>query len=237
MSRFRLQAEARSVPERLFDHHALPRPVFLFRQPRGAKLVDDRSKKRGADRQIKENVAVSSLLLVHAGEKFAQILVELRLHEIAGEVVEALDEPVPGGLIDAAGGELVDFLGGALAVDLGGEILARDSDDGEVFRKQVALGEIVERRDQLSLGEVAARAEDHDGARTAGFAQGFLVQLCRIIQRHASSSGLRTIDKTCVSAKNLKPSLAFRSEFGGAISEGTASYAPTKTVNQSATAG
>jgi len=47
-----------------------------------------------------------------------------------------------------------------------------DADQREILRQHVGVCEVVERRHHQALGEVAAGAEDHHGARIGGLSAG-----------------------------------------------------------------
>src|SRR4051812_13800673 len=78
-------------------------------------------------------------------------------------VPHVLAELVAGVLLDG----LLHVLAEALVVLLG----AGDADDGEPRRQEPPQHERVQRRHQLLVGQVAGRAEDHEGARIRGAPQ------------------------------------------------------------------
>ena len=48
------------------------------------------------------------------------------------------------------------------------QLVAREAHQRELLGQQIVLGEIVERRDEFALGQIARRAKDHHHARIAG---------------------------------------------------------------------
>src|SRR6185295_12764145 len=74
---------------------------------------------------------------------------------------------------------------------------AADADDRELLRQEAGDREVVERRDQLALREVAGSAEDHQDARRRGLAvrgRRFVLSRRLAIHRPASRGGRRTSD-------------------------------------------
>ena len=63
---------------------------------------------------------------------------------------------------------LLDALAHVGAEFLVGHVAASCADDGEAFRQVAFRGERVQSRDELALGEVAARSEDDDAERNRG---------------------------------------------------------------------
>ena len=63
---------------------------------------------------------------------------------------------------------------------LGRQGVARQADDGELAGEQLARCQVVERRDQLALGQVAGRAEDDHDARVGGLPLTGCVALTRL---------------------------------------------------------
>src|SRR5262249_26785447 len=87
-----------------------------------------------------------------------------RLVEVGLAVVDALAQPAPVLLRHLVGRELLDVVVELLAIAVVVHRGAREADDRELLRQQPLALEVVERRDELALGQVAAGAEDHDRA-------------------------------------------------------------------------
>ena len=86
--------------------------------------------------------------------------------------------------IHRPGRELAQSLHQAVAQPVAGETFAGDADQAELFRQQVARGEVIERRNDQAMGEIAGHAEDDERAGIGPFP-------CYLTDRHEYSS-LRT---------------------------------------------
>src|SRR5689334_22510848 len=73
-----------------------------------------------------------------------------------------------------------------LAKLIGTPLVFRHADDGELAREQPGAQQVVDRRQQLALSEIAGRAENHHYARTGGLCMRN-VCLHRSGSRHMSS--------------------------------------------------
>jgi hypothetical protein len=158
------------VPERLLDYQTAPLLVILLRKSRVAKLLGDEREERRAGREIKQAVPAGPFLLLGLAELFCKSRIKLRVLEIPGNLEKSLDEPVPALLIHTARGVFLDVFSGMSAKFVGGELLDGNADDHEFLGEQIPLGEIIDRGNQFPLGQIAARAEDHHGARRGRFA-------------------------------------------------------------------
>jgi hypothetical protein len=168
----------KTVPKRLLDHDAAPisRPVFgiaLARQTDGAEAVDHRPKEAVGNREIENRIALCAVAAFGCLQRVVKVAVETGVGEIALQIVHSLREAVPSLLVDMTAIELgcladrhlqeiIEAASPAFRAFLG----AGDTDHHEPVRKETGSGEIVERRDQETLGQITARAENHHGART-----------------------------------------------------------------------
>ena len=92
--------------------------------------------------------------------------------EVAGPVVQTVGHEGPGRLLDSVGMELglgilrepPHGLGEVAAPAVVGVLVVIDTDNSDVVGKVPRTGEVIERRHQQPLGQVAARAEDHERA-------------------------------------------------------------------------
>ena len=149
------------VAERLLDdqpHPALLRPPLADLGHRGR----ERLRRHG---EVVEAVAAGAALGVELLEHLPDAILALLVVELGADVAHPRGEPVPDVLPERIARELLHRL-----LHRGGELLrrlrrARDADDRELLRQQLAVGERVERGDQLALRQVARGTEDHDGAR------------------------------------------------------------------------
>ena len=80
-----------------------------------------------------------------------------------GRLSKALDEPLEHLLIRLAAGELVDRVARHVAVVLVRDVGTRDRDEVEALGQRPLVGEVVDRRQQLALREIAGAAEYHQG--------------------------------------------------------------------------
>ncbi len=163
---FLVQAARRFVvaPKRFFDDHAPP-AMFFGNQICRPQLLDDGGEKVGSRSQVIKIVAARAVLLVDVSQNAAQLFINLRIVEIARDVVNPAREPMPQVRIDLGGGKIADLLADHVAKLLAVHLIASHAHQRKFLRKQIILGEIVERRDQLALGQVARSAEYHHHAR------------------------------------------------------------------------
>jgi len=160
-----------AAAERLFDHHAAPGPLLVrmraLGEPVRAEVFEGRLEHAGRNRQIEKSV----LLLVRGArldllEPLLDVPVGVVLREIAAGVERPLTEPLPDVVVD-----FVDLVGVRHrlahqgAIPFVGILIARHAQQGEVVRQELLLRQIVDRRDELALGEIAGPAEDHHRAR------------------------------------------------------------------------
>jgi len=148
------------VAERFFDDD--PRPSGLTAQAMLTDRLDDGLVCGRRRRKIEEPVRVRAEREVELVEGAAQVFV-------AGVVrrrdeVQVLREAAPDLLVQRLRAAVLrDRLVQLVAVLLVAQRLTRGTDDGERCRKEALQREVVERGDELSLGEVARAAEDDDG--------------------------------------------------------------------------
>ena len=101
----------------------------------------------------------------------AQPFVSSGIVEIALHIAHARGQPRPNILIEPAefelailADELLDLVGQSLAPCLDGLIGEVDADDPETVGQPAGGDQIVERRNDQALGQIARRAEYHHGA-------------------------------------------------------------------------
>src|ERR1700676_1237383 len=147
------------VVKGFFDDDAGPLAVFFFRHSCRAKLLDDGGEKARGDGEVEEIVAAATVVFVNDVDLNLEALVGVGIGEIAGDEIDALDEPVPHLEIDGIGGELRDFGGQRLAEGLRGEIASSHADDGEMLGQNLFLRKVEQGGGQLALGEVSGGHE------------------------------------------------------------------------------
>ncbi|MCY1426031.1 hypothetical protein D9M71_418390 [compost metagenome] len=102
-------------------------------------------------------------------------LVSGRVEEIASLVVQALGQPCPELFVQALGSTLATFVTlDHERMQARGEVLGTgrvvvDADDAQVAVQQTVAAEVVQRRHQQALDQVAIGAEQEQGARWCGW--------------------------------------------------------------------
>ncbi|OIQ68150.1 hypothetical protein GALL_502590 [mine drainage metagenome] len=164
------------MTERLFDHHTPPMfrllavlvPVFL-EQTGLADPGDHRLEEPVGDSQVEQAVSAGIGRLLQA---LLQRLVKPVVAEIALDVghapgqvppdivLDLVDPAFARRLTDEAFHHLVQAVAPLVRVQVG----QIDADQFECLRQQSGVRQIVQRRHQQSLGQVAARAENDHGA-------------------------------------------------------------------------
>jgi hypothetical protein len=148
------------VAERFFDDD--PRPSGLAAQAVLADRLDDGLVCGRRRREVEEPVRVRAEREVELVERAAQLFVAGLVRR--RDEVQVLGEAAPDLLVQWPGPAVLrDRLVQLLAVLIVGQRLPRGTDDGERRGKEALQREVVERRDELALGEVARAAEDDDG--------------------------------------------------------------------------
>ncbi len=119
-----------------------------------AQVFHDAGKELRCRGEIEEPVAVRPLLRVDAFQLRFEPRVACRVVEVERAVADVLCklvEPWIGGFRTAKLDDALTHVGSELIA----QRAARHADDGEFFGQQVGLEEVIERRQQLALGEVA----------------------------------------------------------------------------------
>jgi len=148
------------VAERFFDDD--PGPSALAAQAMLADRFDDGLVGGGRRREIEEPVRMRAKREVELVEGAAQLFVPGLVR--SRDEVQVLREAAPDLLVQRLRPAVLrDRLVQLVAVLLVGQRLPRGADDGERRRQETLQREVVERGNELSLGEVARAAEDDDG--------------------------------------------------------------------------
>ena len=138
----------------LLDDDAPPSAVVLGRQSDVAHTMDTRCEELRRGGQVVEIVAPGAVLAVDLPKQRLQVLKCRFVREVAVDVVQAPREPVPHIGIDRVGAELPDFLAAPVAELLVAHLGAGEPDERKLTRKQIVLGQVVERRNQLAFREI-----------------------------------------------------------------------------------
>ena len=163
--RVELQRRGQVGPEGLLHDDPLPAGAVL--ESGLVQLLAQQAEEAGRGGEVEEDVAADVVLAVQRGH------LGLELLERAGvvarpRVVEAADQLVPHRLVEGlAGVEALDVLAHPLAERLRRQRVHGGAQQREVVGQQAVAGEVVERRHQQPLGEVAGGAEDQEHARLA----------------------------------------------------------------------
>ncbi len=136
----------------------------LFRSS-GLEMFQDRFELFRADREIKQPVAARAAFLVDLVQPFGQTFETGLVGEIALMIKNRLREVLPDFIAHRLTRELFDRFFHFLAKIVIGLRATRETDDCDGRRQFAIGGEIVERRKQLAMSEIAGCAEDHDAAR------------------------------------------------------------------------
>ena len=157
--------------ERLLDDDAAELVVALLGEAGLAEPLHDRAEELGRRREIEDGVLMGSVL-----QKLVELVTKVDEHALVGyvaaQVMDSLAQPRQRDVLDlvAAGFSArgLDDLGHRLE-EVGAErllvgIAAVDAEDGEILVEQALVDEVVDRRHQEALGEIAGGAEDHEEA-------------------------------------------------------------------------
>ena len=161
------------VAERFLDNDALPMRAGLFAMEEFGvvEMFDDFGELAGRRGEIEEEI-VAELGVAESVEIGGKLFVGVAIGEITAGVMKIFGEVLPGAFVDGFGaGELVEGgaeFGAPLVV---GFLATRETDDAEGVWERFLDEEMVERGDEFAGSEVAAGAEDDDGARVYDFAR------------------------------------------------------------------
>ncbi len=134
-------------------------------QPGLAELTRDHREELRRGRQVEDAVQRVAGTLVELVQGPPQLGVDLLVIERSGDVADLVDQPLEHVRIRPAAGEALDRLLDPLAELFVRLLAARDPDQLEALGKRALVGEVVERRQQLPMREIAGRAEDHERRR------------------------------------------------------------------------
>ncbi len=157
--------------ERLLDDDAFPAGAVL--EAGAVQLLAEQAEEARRRGEVEEDVAAALVLGVEPGHLGLERLEGAEVVEAGRQVVEAADQVVPRRLVEGMTGvELLDVLAEPGAEGVGRERVHRRAQQREALAQQAVAGEVVERRHQQALGQVAGGAEDEHHARLAGGAGG-----------------------------------------------------------------
>ncbi len=159
------------MAEGLFDDDPAPLAVAFRREARGSKRSDRRAKEAIGDGEIEEPVACRAGRLVQSRQMLAEPAVGLRIVEITRQITHPVGKPLPRGLVEfvemefaVVGDELFHCVGEARAPLRRGHRGQVDADETKFVGQLVVICQVVERRHDQALCEVAGGAENHHRA-------------------------------------------------------------------------
>jgi hypothetical protein len=154
-----LQRLGKPRSERLLDHHPhLGLGVTV--EAVLAELPDDHREERGCGGQVEEPVERDAGFLVELLELLVEPLVDGVVVEGARHVADLLEQLLEHLRVGLAARVLLDRLARHRAVVVVRDVRARHSDQVEALRQRPLMGQVVDRRQQLAVGEVPRAAED-----------------------------------------------------------------------------
>ena len=158
--------------ERLLEHERAHRACGCATGPASPSLRGDEREDRRRRREVEDDVALRAALAIGLRQPALQLGVRLGIVEGAADVEDAARERLEDGVVDRLRARVrLERLAHLLAIALVAAVVAaRDADQRERGRQHVAQRQVVERRQQLAVREVARRAEDDERAR-AGHAR------------------------------------------------------------------
>jgi hypothetical protein len=149
-------ARARQVvPDRLLEHDPRVRS-----QARLADPPDDRRERRGRRGAIEQQPTLRAELGVERHESLAQYAEGVRVVEWRRDVGEPSRERLPAPLVQPVAGEPLDPGPGVFVETRVADVTPARTDDRAALRQQALVGQVVERRKQLTASQIAGRAED-----------------------------------------------------------------------------
>ena len=162
------------MAERLFNDHAAPLVFALVGHAGAVQLVDHLGEKLRRHGQVVGPVAGGAALVVAAFASGGEAVEGVVVVEVALDELEALGEALPHVLVELGARAFVDsFAHVRLEVGLG-PVAPPVADQREPARQKAAVGQIVDRRQQLLAGEVAGDPEDHHAGGPGDLGEAFV---------------------------------------------------------------
>ncbi len=147
--------------KRLLDDQAMTCAIGAAGQPGGGEVLRGLAEVLGRGRQVEEVILADLGALRQHLQLLRQAFVGLDIVQFSLEVVDARRQLLPDGVIDRLRvGELQQRLAQILAELVVGLGATGESDDREIIRQEVILGQVIEGRNDLAVGEIARGPED-----------------------------------------------------------------------------
>ncbi len=181
------------VAERLLDDHPHIRRLGAV-QPRVSQLPGDDAEELRRGGEVEEPAHGHVGIRVDLGQHLAERSECGRVVEGAGNEAGAVEQGVENPRIGLGAGELPHRVGDQVA-----HLLAlhreREPDQAEAVRKRSLVGEVVDRRQELAPGQVAADPEDHHRRRGDGGALEAGGERILVDRRHCEVAGTLIIQR------------------------------------------
>ena len=142
-----------------------PPALGVAGHPGALHLLQHRREHARRDRQVERRVALDAVAGAQVVERLAERVERLVVVERAGDELDVARQSPPDLLVPGRPGVLLGRLAGQALEVAVAPVAAREAEQHEVRRQQPAVGEVVDRRQQLLAGQVAGDPEDDEGAR------------------------------------------------------------------------
>src|SRR5665213_1898449 len=163
-----------AMAEWLLDHDAAPEPLLavralaLVRELCLTELLDNRSEETISDREIEDDVAFRAPRLCGIVKSAANPIVQFGFGQVAADIDHLLRQPCPRRLVDVVdvktgigvANKALQRIVKAVPPAFRGPLRPGDADQRKVLWQHPGQREVVERRHDQALGQVAGRAKD-----------------------------------------------------------------------------
>src|SRR5271166_323882 len=153
------------VAERLLDDDPAPSIVLRAGQPGLVQLFAHHRERLGRDRQVEGVVAADAALGVELLERLGQPPERVLVVELPAYEPQSIRQPLPDRLAKRGTAVPFDVIEYYLGESVVIPIAAGEAHQGEGRRQQAAVGQVVDGRHDLLMGQVAGDTEKHHGAR------------------------------------------------------------------------
>ncbi len=154
------------VAERLLDHDAPPATALgVVGHPGALHLLEHDREHRRRDREVERRVALDAVRLLHADQRLGQGVEGVVVVERAGHEPDAVGQPGPDVVPEAGAGAVLRGLAGQLGEVAVTPVAPGEADHREAGRQQAAVGQVVDRGDQLLASQVTGHPEHDQRAR------------------------------------------------------------------------
>src|SRR5699024_8434245 len=152
------------APERLLDHRPAPGAVVGGVEPGVRQLREHLGEGVRRDGEVEGVVAAGAAGAVELADHLGELLERRSVVEGAGDEAEPAAQLLEDALVEAGAGVLGHGCAHVVGEVVVGPVAAAEADQAEAGRQQTAVGQVVDRRQQLLAREVAGDAEHHHRA-------------------------------------------------------------------------